>query len=121
MSIFHSDLKQAEIDLDKAKFKRKMFRIITIGLWDNSKITSQATVNLQKAKDNANKYDSLLFSAQELDDELLNYVEIDGVRISKNAFADFSSKISKGYPKDWEQLRELVLTRDNYYQQSSIV
>ena len=114
MTLFHSDVKQAEVDLDKAKFKRKMFRIITIGVWDNPKITSQATVNLQKAIENANKYDSLLFSAQKLDDELLNCVEIEGVRVSKNAFADFSSKISKGYPKDWEQLRELVLTRDNY-------
>jgi hypothetical protein len=69
---------------------------------------------VEKCEKESIRYDSLLLTAKALDDELLQTVLIDGVRISKNTFADFPTLGYAGYPRDWEQLRLMVLGRDNY-------
>ena len=55
-----------------------------------------------------------LEKAKNLDDQLLQYIEIEGARISKNTFSDLPVLGAEGYPKDWENLREIILSRDNY-------
>ena len=114
MSVFSKDLEKTRAELKKAQIKRKFYRIITVGLIRFDNITEDAEFRYQEAKSASDKYNSLLDTAKILDDDLLNYIKIEGIRISKNAFADFSRIGAEGYPKDWKNLREIVLNRDNY-------
>ena len=114
MSVFSKDLKTAQTELKKAKIKKGLYRLFTLGLISFEHITKDAELRYQEAKSASDKYNLLIDTAKQLDDDLLNFIEIEGIRISKNTFADLSRIGSEGYPKDWENLREIVLTRDNY-------
>ncbi len=114
MSVFRMDLEKARLELKKARWKQSMLRFFTLGMIRADQLTIEAESKVSSAKLMADQFDSLLLASKALDDDLLQYVEVDGIRISRNAFADFPRIGAKGYPRDWEFLRETILTRDNY-------
>ena len=114
MTIFETDLQQAKDELQRAKRKGRWGRLLTFGLYSNASQIEKIERLVEKCEKESIKYGSLLGKAKALD-EILETV-IDGVRISisKNTFADFPTLGYPGYPRDWEQLRLMVLSRDNY-------
>ena len=114
MTIFQTDLQRAKDELQRAKTKGQWLRLLTFGLCSNASQIQKIERLVEKCDKERVKYDSLLEKAKALD-EILETV-IDGVRISisKNTFADFPTIGCPGYPRDWEQLRLMVLSRDNY-------
>jgi 5-methylcytosine-specific restriction endonuclease McrA len=114
MTIFETDLEQAKNELRRARTKGQWLRLLTFGLYSNASQIEKIERLVEKCERERVKYDSLLEKAKVLD-EILETV-IDGVRISisKNTFADFPAIGYPGYPPDWEQLRLMVLSRDNY-------
>ena len=114
MTIFETDLRQAKDELQRAKRKGWWLRLLTLNLWGNSSQIQKIEKLVEKFEKERMKYSSLFEKAKALDDEILQTVVIEGVRISKNTFADFPTIASSSYPRNWEQLRLVVLTRDNY-------
>jgi len=114
MTIFETDLQQAKDELQRAKRRGRWLRLMTLNLCSNASQIEKIERLVEKCEKESIRYDSLLLTAKALDDELLQTVLIDGVRISKNTFADFPTLGYAGYPRDWEQLRLMVLGRDNY-------
>jgi hypothetical protein len=114
MNMFNKDLQSAESRMRREVSKDKLIRCFTLGFWNNSQSVTTAGEQLDGARCLAERYNALRGKAKDLDDELLSYVELDGVRVSKNTFADFPRLGAQGYPIDWEELRVLVLTRDNF-------
>lgn len=114
MNIFENDLTSAERKLKKAIFWKRILSIITLGTIDNANSVQKAQQKYDECKHQYEKFVSLTNEAKYLDDQLLKEIEIDGIRISYNTFADFKSIGVKGYPINWEELRGLVLTRDNF-------
>ena len=114
MTIFETDLQRAKHELQRTKRKGRWFRLLTFGLCSNASQIEKIERLVEKCEKEGIRYDSLLERAKVLDDEILQTVLIDGVRISKNTFADFPTLGYSGYPRDWEQLRLLVLSHDNY-------
>ena len=114
MTIFETDLQRAKDELQRAKRRGRWLRLMTLNLCSNASQIEKIERLVEKYEKESIRYDSLLLTAKTLDDELLQSVLIDGVRISKNTFADFPTLGYAGYPRDWEQLRLMVLGRDNY-------
>lgn len=119
ITVFETDVHDAKRKLSKAKSWGKFLSFATLGLIKNKERINEADRNLQKCKNQRLKYNILLEKAKNLDDQLLQYVEIEGARISKNTFSDFPVLGAEGYPQDWENLREIILSRDNYQCQES--
>jgi len=114
MTIFETDLQRAKHALERAKRRGRLFRLLTFNLCSNASQIEKVEQLVEKCEKERIRYDSLVERAKALDDEILQTVVIDGVRISKNTFADFPTLGYTGYPRDWEQLRLMVLSRDNY-------
>jgi 5-methylcytosine-specific restriction endonuclease McrA len=114
MAIFEIDLQRAKNQLRRAKTKGQWLRLLTFGLCNNASQIGKIERLVEKCEKERVKYNSLLEKAKALD-EILETV-IDGVRISisKNTFADFPAIGYPGYPRDWEQLRLMVISRDNH-------
>jgi len=114
MTVFETDLRRAKDELQRAKRRGRWLRLLTLNLCSNTSQIEKIERLVEKCEKERVKYDSLLEKAKALD-EILETV-IDGVRISisKNTFADFPALDYPGYPRDWEQLRLMVLSRDNY-------
>lgn len=115
MTIFETDLQRAKDELQRAKRKGRWVSLLTFGLYSNASQIEKIERLVEKCEKESIRYGSLLEKAKALDDEILETV-IDGARISisKNTFADFPTIGYPGYPRDWEQLRLMVLSRDNY-------
>jgi len=114
MKLFLNDLTKARQQLSSAKRKAKLVRILSLGILNINEQVVHAERELARIQGNAKRYDKLLTKAKDLDDELLMVINIEGVRVSKNTFADCPRLGAKGYPKDWEHLRKMVLARDNF-------
>ena len=115
MTIFETDLQRTKDELQRAKRRGRWLRLLTLNLCSNASQIEKIERSVEKCEKESIRYDSLLVRAKALDDEILQTVLIDGVRISKNTFADFPTLGYAGYPRDWEQLRLMVLSRDNYH------
>jgi hypothetical protein len=114
MTIFQTDLQRAKDELQRAKRKGRWARLLTFGLCSNASQVQKIERLVEKCERETIRYGSLLEKAKALDDEILQTITIDGVRVSKNTFADFPTLGYPGYPSDWEQLRLIVLGRDKY-------
>jgi hypothetical protein len=113
-SIFESDVFEAEKRLKRAKTWDIFLKIFTLGSSNNKENIFNAQEYLTKCKSQHEKYQKLMEKAKYIDDQLLQTVVIEGIRISKNTFSDFPVLGAEGYPKNWELLRAMILTRDNY-------
>jgi hypothetical protein len=118
-TVFETDVYNATRKVERAKLWGKLLCIFTFGLKNNDQRINQADNYLLVCKDQRLRYNLLLEKAKSLDDQLLQYDEIEGARVSKNTFSDFPVLGAEGYPPDWENLREIILTRDNYQCQES--
>ena len=114
LTIFETDVYNATRKLKKAKRWGKFLSFATLGIIKNDERINEANRYLLACQKQRLKYNILLEKAKNLDDQLLQYVEIEGARISKNTFSDFPVLGAEGYPQDWENLREIILSRDNY-------
>jgi len=114
MTIFQTDLQRAKNELQRAKRRGRWLRLLTLNQCNNTSQIEKIERLVEKCEKESIRYDSLVKRAKDLDDEILQTVLIEGVRISKNTFADFPTIGYSGYPRDWEHLRLMVLSRDNY-------
>lgn len=112
--MFHDALVNARREASAVKRRAKLVRLITLGFVDLNSKVRQAEKALARAEVESDRYRKLRSKAKQLDDELLTVVEVDGVRVSKNTFADCSRLGAEDYPRDWQQLRKMVLARDNH-------
>ena len=114
MSIFEDDIVNAKSSLEKEKKKGIYTRLLTLGLIGNSKKINSANEWLEKCQEDASKYDSLKNEVADLDEQLKQVINLKGVRVSKLAFSDIPVLDGADYPLDWDNLRDMILTRDNY-------
>ena len=114
MSAFGDDIENAKKSLAEEESRGFYTRLLTLGLFRNSKKIESAKDWLEKCKVDAGKYDSLKDKADNLDSLLKEVIELKGVRISKMVFSDLPVLNGPDYPLDWENLRDMILTRDNY-------
>ncbi len=113
-TVFEVDLQQAKDQLQKARRRGWWLRLLTLNFCNNSSEIQKLEKVVGKCEKERTKYSSLFEKAKALDDEILQTIVIEGIRVSKNTFADFSTIGCLEYPHDWEQLRLLVLEHDNY-------
>ena len=118
-TVFEVDVYKATRAVKKAKLLGIILQIFTLGFQNNNRRINEADRYLQTCKNQRLKYNILLEKAKNLDDQLLQYVEIEGARISKNTFSDYPVLGADGYPRDWENLRQVILSRDQYQCQES--
>lgn len=114
MSLFEDDLRQTEAELERTKRAGKWIKIFTLGLINYSDKINSAKVKVDRCQKELNEYNNLVKKAKILDEQLLETINFEGVRISKNTFADFPVIGGEGYPPNWENLREIVLSRDGF-------
>ena len=114
MSAFEDDIKNAKRSLEKEKKKGFYARLLTLGLIGNSKKIKSANEWLEKCHQDASKYDALKIEGADLDEQLKKVIELKGVRVSKMVFSDIPVLNGADYPIDWDNLRDMILTRDNY-------
>ncbi len=113
MSIFRSDLEDARQRLLKEKRKGFMKKFFSLGILNNDQEIRDAEEYLKECDDDFNKVQQLILEADYLD-KADDAIELHGIRISKNTFADLNVINKESYPIDWQQLREEILKRDNY-------
>jgi hypothetical protein len=114
MSVFEDDIRDAENSLKKEKKKGFFSSLLTLGLINNSKKIKSASEYLKKCQEDADKYDNLKLEAADLGEQLKEVVKLKGVRVSKMVFSDIRVLNGADYPLDWDNLRDMILTRDNY-------
>lgn len=113
-SIFQKDISKFEKELKKTKRIGKLYSLFTLGIYNNNFNIQKAHDNYIKSKKQYEKFISLQNHSKILNDQLIQTVVLDGIRVSKNTFADFPVLGSENYPDNWEALRKLILVRDNY-------
>lgn len=114
MNLFSKDVLDNTLNLKKKKAQNLFVKVVSFGLCNKNGLVKQAQLELDKSIENHSRYDNLLTTAQTLDNCLSDIVYIKNVRISKLTFSDFSSNYSPGYPQNWEELRLMILERDNF-------
>ena len=89
-------------------------KFLTLGMVNNDKEIQEFEEILNRHKILEKRYAESLENRIALDKEWGEVEQINGIRISKNTFADFKVINADGYPADWEDLRKEILQRDNY-------
>lgn len=114
MNVFETNLVQCEETLRKAKAVDRITRLLTLGLFSREAKVTEAQRACYSAKTQRDQFNEFTAHATNLDDQLLQTVELHGVRVSRNTFADFTRLGAEGYPVDWESIRRSVLERDGF-------
>ena len=114
MSAFEDDIKIAKKSLEREKKKGFYARLLTFGLIGNSKKINSAKEWLEKCHQDASKYGTLKIKGADLDKQLQKVIKLKGVRVSKMVFSDITVLNGADYPIDWDNLRDMILTRDNH-------
>lgn len=112
--IFKNDFYYYSKKLAFHKIVGGIVSILTLGIMRNNKNIQFYFEKYRKSKEYLSEYNVLINKADELDKLLDETFEIEGVRISKHAFADVDTVCKADYPIDWDLLRDQVLQRDNY-------
>ncbi len=99
MTLFKTDLQRTKDELQRAKTRGRWLHLLTFGLYRNASKIEKIERLVEKCEEETFRYDSLVKRAKALDDELLQTVLIEGIRISKNTFADFPTI---DYPVYWK-------------------
>ena len=114
IDVFRQDIELAEHRLGVESRRRFWMKLLSLGLLDNRRRVASARERLQECRSQLVHYESLLMKAEELDDLLLQTIELEGVRLSRHVFADVTVLGQADYGEDWDQLRDLVLARDDH-------
>jgi 5-methylcytosine-specific restriction endonuclease McrA len=113
-NIFKEDAQEANAELNKAQRKGFWTKLFSFGMLSNDNNIKSAKSKLKQCEEELDKYNRITEAAEQLDKQLQDYIEIEGIRISKHTFADINVTLAANYPIDWEQLRIEVLERDSY-------
>jgi len=111
---FQTDLRLAENRLAAQRRLGFWIRLLTLGIAENWSRIEEAREQVAQRKSELIQYESLIMEANRLDDLLVQTIILNGVRISRQVFADIPVLAATDYGVDWEQLRDVVLTRDGY-------
>jgi len=114
LRVFKSDVDRARQALAAEERRHFWFRFLTLGLVSNRDRILAADQRLKVCRAELVRYESLLMQAERLDDLLVETIVLDGVRVSKHAFADIPVLDAMDYGVDWELLRDQVLARDGW-------
>ena len=112
--LFGQHVREAEETVARARKRSNLIRLFTLGILSGDAQQAEAEEALRSAKQDQEEYVNIRMTADRLDDELLQFVEIAGVRVSKNTFSDLPAFGHSDYPPNWQELRQEVLARDNY-------
>jgi len=111
---FYRDVGFAKEQLESAQHRSHLIKLFTLGFFDGRSKVIQAQQAVDTAIRQYEQYQLLSKQAALLDDELLQYIEIEGVRISQNVFSDLPTFGHADYPPNWKELRQSILQRDNF-------
>lgn len=111
---FQADVDVAKRQVEAAERRGFWMRLLTFGLLDNREVTAFARERLNECQARLCQYKALLSEAGALDELLKQTIVLEGVRVSKHTFADLPVLGGADYGVNWEQLRDVVLTRDGY-------
>jgi len=113
--------KDAKLAQNKYHFHRRagiILKYLTLGLFRNEKNVSKYRLEYETCKSYYEKFKDLLQRAVELD-MLEETIFISGVRVGKHTFSDIPVIDAADYGINWENLRDQVLSRDDYECQES--
>ena len=116
---FQADVFHAQKRLAAEERRGFWLGLLTLGLFDNRRRIAAAKEYLEKCRIDLDRYNSLTMEAEALDELLRETIELEGVRVSKYIFTDLPALATLDYGAGWEQLRDLILTRDHYECQES--
>ena len=117
-NIFERELNIANKRLARQKNFYNIMKCITFGFWkDKSKIVYSHKILLE-CLDNYNKYIELSERENTLNSSLFDD-KIDNIRIGIQTYSDILVTGREDYGEDWNLIREVILTRDNFQCQES--
>ncbi len=114
LEIFRSDVQRYKRMLQVEQRRAFWLRLLTLGLANPRSRMSAIRQQLDTCKAEFVRYESLIMQARSLDDVLVQTVLLEGVRVSKHAFADVPVLDACDYGIDWEHHRDIVLERDDH-------
>lgn len=86
---------------------------LTLGLFRNRKRIAACEAAHRTAVQQLQRYGQLLREAEALDGSL-ETLELEGVRVTVCVFSDIAVEDPQEYGENWEELRDIVLNRDEY-------
>lgn len=113
-SVFESELRAAREKLATQRQRGFWTRLLTLGLVGNRDRIIAAEHDLALCRGELHQYRCLLQESDQIDEVLAATEVLAGVRVSKHTFADVPVELAGEYGIDWEQLREIVLSRDDH-------
>ena len=99
--------------LQSEKKLGRLGALLTLGLFRNRKRIAMSEKSYRKALEQLRQYRQLLREAEALDGKL-ETLDLAGVRVTTCVFSDISVVNPEEYGDNWQELRDMVLTRDNH-------
>ncbi|MFC2169666.1 HNH endonuclease [Acidobacteriota bacterium] len=115
---FYKDVENCGKKLKLHEAFSSILRLMSLGIITNAKNIDKLKIKYEKSLADFYKYKELIEKSIELDQSLKTII-INSVRISKHTFFDMPVVDKADYGFNWENLREQILTRDNYECQES--
>ena len=111
--IFEEDYLESQQKLKNHQRKGFFMKLFSFGILNNDRNIQEYEKRCESSRKDLNKRNQLLQEAKELD-MLNDTIEIKGIRISRNTFADINGEGSYDYPDNWQEIRKEILERDGY-------
>lgn len=109
---FENDERETESMLSRAKAIGAVGRVLTLGLWGNTRAIERATTLHDAVKDDRAAHRDGTLALLELRARIAEWEDIRGVRVARYAFADLLLDGRQTYGPEWDALRLHVLDRD---------
>lgn len=111
---FSRELEWAQRSLRTQRVLGRLVSLLTLGLCRNRTGIQRAMTCYDKVCADVTRLDCLTTQVAELDQLYLQTIELQGVRVSQNAFPDVSPTFRQKYPINWDAIRDMILTRDGF-------
>ena len=112
---FQLELEAAEACLHHQRKLGRILSFLTLGFFANERRILDAERDYKSVHSDSVRIERLMQEAAELDRQNAETIEIQGIRVSKNAFPDVTTGLRQRYPANWDSLRDMILTRDGFH------
>lgn len=114
---------QIEFNNSKKKLKHhksidKFLRILSFGIFNNSKKINDCLRELKENEENYNRYVELIKKVEYLTVHDEDFT-VENIRLGKDIYSDISAIGQEDYGPDWDIIRQEILERDDFTCQES--
>jgi hypothetical protein len=112
-SIFDKEYLAVHRNLFWHKKINQLVKLFTFGLFNNEKRVSEFQLLIFEKKKQLDKYNELLKREENIENNIEN-ANLNSIRIGKNTHSDINVIGREEYGNDWNIIRDMILSRDNY-------